>query len=125
MCAECYSYPCDPRCPNYEPPPHDLRCRFCDEGMYYEDTYVTKSWEYFCTDCIECLRDEELAYLLEVTWKTATNSTSTCHLCEEIIKKDEIYALIDGKPHHKSCLAELDKEFLMELADVDSDPYRK
>lgn len=123
MCAECYSHPCPSGCPNYEPPTHDFKCSFCGKGMYNEDPCVIKDWDFICTDCIENLSDEKLAHLLELDWIIAVNSGSTCHLCEENIKKSQVYGFIDGKPHHKHCLADLEVEHLLELAQVESSPY--
>lgn len=116
MCAECHFSNCPSGCPNYESPAHDYECSFCGHGMYYESRCVNKNWNFICPDCIENLSDDQLAYLLDVVWRSASDSDLTCHLCEGSIEKDEVYTSINGKSHHKECLEDLEQEHLLQLA---------
>lgn len=40
MCEICRQSPCDPRCPNYEPPMADYYCSACGEGIYEDEEYI-------------------------------------------------------------------------------------
>lgn len=54
MCSICNSFPCIPRCPNYESPKAKYYCKICKEGIYpYEQYIINWNEEYAHWDCIE------------------------------------------------------------------------
>lgn len=62
MCYLCRSYPCDPRCPNYEPPKASLYCSICDEGIYEDDRYIQNDDDECAhIDCLAQMSIHELA----------------------------------------------------------------
>ena len=58
MCELCRHYPCDYRCPNYEPPKTNKKCSVCDECICIGEQYIENdSGEYAHLDCVYYIKD--------------------------------------------------------------------
>ena len=58
MCSICKQYPCNVRCPNYEPPKATHYCSICNEGIYDGEEYIENDdFEYAHWECISFGRD--------------------------------------------------------------------
>lgn len=58
MCELCRHYPCDYRCPNYEPPKSDKKCEFCGEYICVGEEYVENyNGQYAHLDCVDYAKD--------------------------------------------------------------------
>ena len=58
MCEICRSYPCDYRCPNYEPKTTDIKCEFCGEYICIGEQYLENdNGEYAHIDCVDYTKD--------------------------------------------------------------------
>ena len=75
MCSICKQYPCNVRCPNYEPPKATHYCSVCEEGIYDGEEYIENDdGEYAHWECVDYGRDlaKFLGYeikTMEEIWK--------------------------------------------------------
>lgn len=54
MCDVCLHYPCDPRCPNADPPREVYTCERCGGSIYEgEDYYSDVDGEDICEQCFD------------------------------------------------------------------------
>lgn len=52
MCNECYSSPCNPRCPNAPEPPTVYICAGCKDEIVDGQDYYDVCGTAYCKDCV-------------------------------------------------------------------------
>lgn len=61
MCYDCYSFPCEDRCPNVPKKEYQVICGECEDGLCVDEKYIEIEGESICEACLDEMTRFELA----------------------------------------------------------------
>lgn len=121
MCRVCLQSPCDPRCPNADPPKAVYTCSRCKNDIYAGKRVFISPEGVVCEDCLKRMSAEAILALMGECLETPVDRSGMavflCTECGEPIYKGDKMFISPYGPVCLECLENMSPEEILELFD--------